>query len=50
MNTDKLKFLKIGRQYKVKTFDRLIEEYGLDSNKMPDVICSFNERMKELCG
>ena len=37
MNTDKLKFLKLGGQYKVKSFARLMEEYG------------FNKQMKKLC-
>lgn len=48
MNTDKLKFLKLGGQYKVKSFARLMEEYGSDdSSGMPLVICGFNEIMKK---
>ena len=44
MNTDKLKFLKLGGQYKVKSFARLMEEYGSDnSSGMPNVICGFNK-------
>lgn len=51
MNTDKLKFLKLGGQYKVKSFARLMEEYGSDdSSGMPLVICGFNEIMKKMCG
>lgn len=51
MNTDKLKFLKLGGQYKVKSFDRLMEEYGPDGSMvMPGVCCGFNEAMKRLCG
>lgn len=50
MNTDKLKFLKLGGQYKVKSFARLMEEYGSDnSSGMPNVICGFNKQMKKLC-
>lgn len=50
MNTDKLKFLKPGGQYKVKSFARLMEEYGFNnSNGMPNVICGFNKQMKKLC-
>lgn len=50
MNTDKLKFLKLGGQYKVKSFARLMEEYGSDSSSgMPNVICGFNKQMKKLC-
>ena len=51
MNTDKLKFLKLGGQYKVKSFARLMEEYSSNnSNGMPNVICGFNKSMKRLCG
>lgn len=50
MITDKLKLLKLGGQYKVKSFARLMEEYGSDSSGMPNVICGFNEQMKKLCG
>lgn len=52
MNTDKLKLLKIGGQYKVKPFERLMKEYGMEegSNTMPNVVCGFNETMKNLCG
>lgn len=51
MNTSKLKFLEIGGQYKVKSFARLMEEYGSDDSiEMPNVICGFNEYMKKLCG
>ena len=51
MDTDKLKFLEIGGQYKVKSFARLMKEYGADaSGEMPVVICGFNENMKNLCG
>ena len=51
MNLSKLKVLKIGGQYRVKSFDRLIEEYRLkEEDEMPIVICGFNEQMKELCG
>lgn len=51
MNTDKLKFLKLGGQYKVKSFARLMEEYGSNnSSGMPNVICGFNKQMKNLCG
>lgn len=51
MDRDKLKFLKLGGQYKVKSFARLMEEYGSDSSSgMPNVICGFNEQMKKLCG
>lgn len=52
MNTDKLKLLKIGKQYKVKSFERLIKEYGIEegSNTMPNVVCGFNNAMKNLCG
>lgn len=32
MNTDKLKFLKLGGQYKVKSFARLMEECGFCSD------------------
>ena len=32
MNTDKLKFLKLGGQYKVKSFARLMEEYGSNNS------------------
>ena len=47
MNTDKLKFLKLGGQYKVKSFARLMEEYGSNnSSGMPNVICGFNKQMK----
>lgn len=50
MNTDKLKFLKLGGQYKVKSFARLMEEYGSDSSSgMSNVICGFNKQMKKLC-
>ena len=49
MNLSKLKTLKIGGQYKVKSFDRLKEEYGSDDFEMPNVICGFNEQMKKLC-
>ena len=49
MNTDKLKFLKLGGQYKVKSFARLMEEYGSDnSSGMPNVICGFNKQIKKL--
>ena len=49
MNTDKLKFLKLGGQYKVKSFARLMEEYGSNnSSGMPNVICGFNKQMKKL--
>lgn len=49
---NKLKLLKIGRQYKVKTFERLIKEYGIKEGHdvMPNVVCGFNETMKNLCG
>lgn len=51
MNTDKLKFLKLGGQYKVKSFARLMEEYRpQEEYEMPIVICGFNEQMKKLCG
>lgn len=51
MDTSKLKFLKVGGQYKVKSFARLTEEYGSDnSSGMPLVICGFNEIMKKMCG
>lgn len=51
MKTDKLKFLKVGGQYRVKSFARLMEEYGPDgSSEMPEVRCGFNVRMKDLCG
>lgn len=51
MNTDKLKFLKLGGQYKVKSFARLMEEYGPNgSSEMPNVTCGFNEIMKKMCG
>lgn len=50
MDRDKLKLLKLGGQYKVKSFARLTEEYGSDSSGMPNVICGFNEQMKKLCG
>ena len=51
MNTDKLKLLKIGRQYKVKSFERLIKEYSTEEDTdMPNVVCGFNEIMKGLCG
>lgn len=50
MKTDKLEFLKIGGQYRVKSFARLMEEYGSNSDEMPDVRCGFNIYMKKLCG
>lgn len=52
MNTDKLKLLKIGGQYRVKPFERLIREYGIEegSDTMPNVMCGFNDYMKDLCG
>lgn len=51
MNLSKLKVLKIGGHYKVKPFDRLIEEYRpQEEDGMPIVICGFNEQMKKLCG
>lgn len=47
MNLSKLKVLKIGGHYKVKPFDRLIEEYRpQEEDGMPIVICGFNEQMK----
>ena len=50
MNLSKLKVLKIGGHYKVKPFDRLIEEYRpQEEDGMPIVICGFNEQMKKLC-
>lgn len=51
MKTDKLKFLKVGGHYRVKSFARLMKEYGPDgSSEMPDVRCGFNAYMKRLCG
>ena len=51
MDLSELKILKIGGQYKVKPFDRLMKEYGSDgSSGMPNVICGFNEQMKKMCG
>ena len=50
MNLSKLKVLKIGGHYKVKPFDRLIEEYRpQEEDGMPIVICGFNDQMKQLC-
>ena len=50
MSLSELKVLKIGGHYKVKPFDRLIEEYGSDDFGDPKVICGFNDQMKKLCG
>ena len=45
-----LRELKIGKKYRVKTFERLIEEYGETDKRMPNVILGFNGEMKKLCG
>lgn len=51
MNLSELKVLEIGGHYKVKPFDRLIEEYQpQEEDEMPNVICGFNRQMKKLCG
>lgn len=50
MNEDKLKKLKIGKRYRVKSLERMIREYGACSNGTPDVIFGFNKEMAKLCG
>lgn len=47
---EKLRTLKIGRKYKVKSFERLIKEYGKTDREMPNVMLGFNSDMKKLCG
>ena len=47
MNLSKLKVLKIGGHYKVKPFDRLIEEYRpQEVDGITIVICGFKEQKK----
>lgn len=47
---EKFRTLKMGRKYKVKSFERLIKEYGKTEREMPNVVLGFNRDMKELCG
>lgn len=47
---EELKILKMGRKYRVKSFERLIKEYGKTEREMPNVKLGFNRAMKELCG
>lgn len=50
MNEDKLKKLKIGKRYRVKSLEHMIREYGARSNGSPNVIFGFNKEMAKLCG
>lgn len=47
---EELRTLKMGKKYRVKSFERFIKEYGKTEREMPNVILGFNREMKRLCG
>lgn len=48
--SEELKKLRIGKKYRVKSFEQLKKEYGVTEGGMPDVFLGFNSDMKRLCG
>ena len=48
--SEELKKLRIGKKYRVKSFEQLKKEYGVTEGGMPDVLLGFNSDMKRLCG
>ena len=48
--SEELKKLRIGKKYRVKSFEQLKKEYGVTEGGMPNIFFGFNSDMERLCG